>query len=198
MRRARSRPWTAGPDSPHASGHPEKASHDYVRHERPPLFAALEVATGKVTNASCDRHRHEEFGDFSKKSLAPTRVASCTSWSTTAGPTLTPTSVVARGAPGSRFTVAESRGGVLREHHPASHPPMQFRKRNGSRGCDPAVHRRLERALPSVRLNEVPRRRPRGQLGHEPSDFDRGEELPECLSLLWSLLFRKARAESPR
>src|SRR5271167_2147519 len=48
-------------------GIPEKATHDYVRHGTTTLFAALEVATGKVTDACYDRHRHEEFLAFLKK-----------------------------------------------------------------------------------------------------------------------------------
>jgi transposase len=45
-------------------GHPEAASFDYVRHGTTTLFAALEVATGRVTDACTDRHRHQEFLGF--------------------------------------------------------------------------------------------------------------------------------------
>src|SRR5215213_981862 len=48
-------------------GHPEVASFDYVRHGTTTLFAALEVATGKVTEACTDRHRHQEFLAFLKQ-----------------------------------------------------------------------------------------------------------------------------------
>jgi transposase len=47
-------------------GMPEKQTHDYVRHGTTTLFAALEVATGKVTDACYPRHRHEEFLRFLK------------------------------------------------------------------------------------------------------------------------------------
>lgn len=47
-------------------GTPEKQTHDYVRHGTTTLFAALEVATGKVTDACYPRHRHEEFLKFLK------------------------------------------------------------------------------------------------------------------------------------
>ena len=47
-------------------GLPEKATHDYVRHGTTSLFAALEVATGKVTDACYDRHTNVEFLDFLK------------------------------------------------------------------------------------------------------------------------------------
>jgi hypothetical protein len=45
-------------------GQPEAASFDYVRHGTTTLFAALEVATGKVTEACTERHRHQEFLAF--------------------------------------------------------------------------------------------------------------------------------------
>jgi transposase len=49
------------PILPLRPGLPERATHDYVRHGTTTLFAALEVATGKVTDHCYDRHRHEEF-----------------------------------------------------------------------------------------------------------------------------------------
>ena len=42
-------------------------SHDYKRHGTTTLFAALEVATGKVTDACHPRHRNEEFLAFLKR-----------------------------------------------------------------------------------------------------------------------------------
>ena len=48
-------------------GIPEKRTHDYRRHGTTTLFAALEVATGRVTEACYDRHRHEEFLRFLKQ-----------------------------------------------------------------------------------------------------------------------------------
>ena len=52
------------PVLPLRPGIPEKRTHDYVRHGTTTLFAALEVATGKVTDACYPRHRHEEFLRF--------------------------------------------------------------------------------------------------------------------------------------
>jgi transposase len=46
------------PTQPHLI---EKRSHDYVRHGTTTLFAALNIATGKVTSRCQNRHRHEEF-----------------------------------------------------------------------------------------------------------------------------------------
>src|SRR4051795_4663296 len=58
------------PTLPVRPGHPEGASFDYVRHGTTTLFAALEVATGKVTEACTDRHRHQEFLAFLKQVAA--------------------------------------------------------------------------------------------------------------------------------
>ena len=55
------------PILPLRPGLPEKATSDYVRHGTTSLFAALEVATGKVTDACYQRHTHAQFLDFVKK-----------------------------------------------------------------------------------------------------------------------------------
>ena len=52
------------PTQPHLI---ERRSHDYVRHGTTTLFAALDVATGKVTAALKPRHRHSEFLAFLKQ-----------------------------------------------------------------------------------------------------------------------------------
>lgn len=52
------------PIQPLLPGRPEKASHDYVRHGTTSLFAALDVATGKVIGTCHQRHRHQEFLAF--------------------------------------------------------------------------------------------------------------------------------------
>jgi transposase/transposase-like protein len=52
---------------PMQPGLPERRTHDYVRHGTTTLFAALEVATGKVTAAVRPRHRHQEFLAFLKQ-----------------------------------------------------------------------------------------------------------------------------------
>src|SRR6478609_8499945 len=55
------------PILPLRPGIPEKQTHDYVRHGTTTLFAALEVATGKVTDACMPRHTHAEFLAFLKQ-----------------------------------------------------------------------------------------------------------------------------------
>lgn len=45
---------------------PARRTHDYVRHGTTSLFAALDVATGKVIGRHQRRHRHQEFLRFLK------------------------------------------------------------------------------------------------------------------------------------
>jgi transposase len=52
------------PILPLQPGLAERRSHDYVRHGTSTLFAALEIATGKVTGACKPRHRNQEFLAF--------------------------------------------------------------------------------------------------------------------------------------
>jgi len=54
------------PVRPVAPGRVERRTHDYLRHGTTTLFAALEVATGQVTDACRPRHRHSEFLAFLK------------------------------------------------------------------------------------------------------------------------------------
>jgi transposase len=60
----------AAPVLPARPGVPEKRSHDYIRHGTTTLFAALEIATGKVTDACYPRHRHGEFLKFLRQAAA--------------------------------------------------------------------------------------------------------------------------------
>jgi len=52
------------PMLPLAPGMPARRTHDYVRHGTTTLFAALDVATGKVIGETHRRHRSSEFLTF--------------------------------------------------------------------------------------------------------------------------------------
>jgi transposase len=52
------------PILPMLPGTPERRSHDYVRHGTTSLFAALELASGKVIGSLRRRHRASEFKKF--------------------------------------------------------------------------------------------------------------------------------------
>ena len=49
---------------PMRPGLPARQTHDYIRHGTTSLFAALDVATGKVIGQCHRRHRHQEFLKF--------------------------------------------------------------------------------------------------------------------------------------
>ncbi len=156
------------PILPLRPGLPEKATHDYKRNGTTTLFAALEVATGKVTDACYDRHGKAEFLDFLKK--------------------------VARAYPRRELHVVVDN--YHTHKHPeinawlAKHPriTLHFTPTSGSwlnlvevffgiitrqairRGSfasveqlverDPHIHRRLERPLPPLHLDQDRRRNP--------------------------------------
>lgn len=52
------------PTQPLLPGRGEKGTHDYTRHGTTSLFAALDIATGKVVGTCHRRHRHQEFLTF--------------------------------------------------------------------------------------------------------------------------------------
>ena len=54
------------PILPMRPGLPARMTHDYVRHGTTSLFAALEVATGKVSGRCFPHHTHREFLGFLK------------------------------------------------------------------------------------------------------------------------------------
>ena len=55
------------PVFPMLPGAPARASHDYVRHGTSSLYAALDVASGKVIGSLHARHRGVEFAKFLRK-----------------------------------------------------------------------------------------------------------------------------------
>jgi len=58
------------PILPMRNGIPQRQTHDYARHGVTCMFAALNAATGQVTEACYARHRHQEFLKFLKKTAA--------------------------------------------------------------------------------------------------------------------------------
>ena len=63
-------PERTQPILPLRPGIPERQTHDYARHGVTCLFAALNAATGQVTDACYPRHRHQEFLKFLTKTAA--------------------------------------------------------------------------------------------------------------------------------
>ena len=81
------------PILPLRAGIPEQQTHDYIRNGTTSLFAALEVATGKVTADACyPRHTNDEFLAFLKLVAKAHPRVGCMSSATTMRPTNTTTS----------------------------------------------------------------------------------------------------------
>ena len=74
------------PILPFGFGYAEGYTHDYIRHGTTTLFAALDVASGKVTARCRKRHRHQEWLSFLRLLL---RSLTSTSSATTTPPTST-------------------------------------------------------------------------------------------------------------
>jgi transposase len=55
------------PTLPLKRGKAERRTHDYRRHGTTSLYAALEIATGKVVGQTHPRHRHQEFLAFLRR-----------------------------------------------------------------------------------------------------------------------------------
>jgi len=55
------------PVLPIGLGYVEGVTHDYVRHGTTTLFAALDIATGRVLTSCKNRHRHQEYLQFLKQ-----------------------------------------------------------------------------------------------------------------------------------
>ena len=156
----------AAPVLPLRPGVPEKRSHDYVRHGTTTLFAALEAATGKVTGACYPRHRHEEFLAFLRqvakaypRGQAAHRLRQLRHAQPPGRPGLAgqepPDHAALHADVG---VVAEHGGDLLLDHHPAGHPPRQLHLGRGPHRRDRDLHRRLERPLPPLHLDQDRRR----------------------------------------
>jgi transposase len=152
----------AAPVLPLRPGIPEKRSHDYIRHGTTTLFAALEVATGKVTDACYPRHRHEEFLQFLRQVARayPRRKLHIVAdnYGTHKHP----------GRPGLAGEesqdhpalhahlglLAQHGGNLLFDHHPPGHPPRQLHLGQRPHYRHRELHRRLERPLPALHLDQ--------------------------------------------
>jgi transposase len=168
-------PQRTAPVLPVRPGHPAAASLDYVRHGTTTLFAALQVATERVTEACTQRHRHQEFLAFLKQVAAayPRRELHVVvdNLSTHSHPVVrawlerhlrvrlhfTPTS-------GSWLNLVEAFFSIITRQATA---PGQLPHRGRSHRRHRAVHRRLERPLPALHLDQGPRHRHRQ--GHRPA-----------------------------
>ena len=150
------------PILPLRPGLPEKQTHDYVRHGTTTLFAALEVATGKVTDACHPRHTHAEFLTFLKQvAKAYPRVQAAHRLRQLRHPQASQGEGLAGQEPANQHALhpdlgvlAEHGRDLLRHHHPASDPTRHLHLGQRPHRRHRSLHRRLERTLPPLRLDQ--------------------------------------------
>src|SRR5690349_3653235 len=154
------------PTLPIRLGVPERQTHDYVRHGTTTLFAALEVATGRVEQLCQPRHRHQEFLRFLKQvAKAYPRVklhVVCDNYATHKHPG---GEGLARPQPADQLALhpdvrvlVEHGRDLLRDHHPPSHPPRHLHLGARPDRGHHRIHRGLERTLPTLCLDQRRRR----------------------------------------
>jgi hypothetical protein len=145
-------------------GQAERRTHDYVRHGTTTLFAALDVATGRITADACyDRHRSDEFLAFLKQ-VANAQPAGAAARD--GRPLRHPQPPHGQGVagqapadhaalhPDQRVLAEHGLRDLLRDHHPAGDPPRQLHQRAGPDRRDPRLHRRLQPTLPALHLDQ--------------------------------------------
>jgi transposase len=170
------------PMLPLQPGLPARRTHDYVRHgtTTTTLFAALEIATGKVTAICQPRHRHQEFLRFLRQvaraypeadlhlvmdNYAAHKHPAVRAW-LAAHPRITvhftPTSASWMNLVEVWFAGRRTPG----------HPPRQLPQRPRPHYQDPGLHRRLERPPPPLHLDQD--RRPDPCQSPPSKDFKHG------------------------
>jgi hypothetical protein len=150
------------PILPLQPGLAERRSHDYLRHGTSTLFAALEIATGTVTAACKPRHRHQEFLAFLRQvARALPRPGAAPGDGQLRRSQAPEGEGLAGGEPAGGLSLHpdprlldEPRRGVVLTDRTPSHPPRQLRLRERPQRQDPRLHHRLERPLPSFRLDQ--------------------------------------------
>jgi transposase len=153
---------------PMQPGHAEQRTHDYVRYGTTTLFAALEIATGKVTGLCKNRHRHQEFLAFLKHvARSYPRRRAAPGDGQLRRPQTRRDPHLASGQPQdpgplhpNLRVMAEPGRGLVRNHRTPSHPPRHLPLRPRPHDQDPSIHRRLERPQAPVHLDQDRRRRP--------------------------------------
>ena len=173
------------PILPMQEGRIERRSHYYYRHGTSTLFAALDIATGQVTAAMKPRHRHQEVLAFLKQSERTYRHVVDADGvpvqlhlvmdNYAAHKTQERQGVAGRPPPVRRALhpdprlLDEPRRGLVRHRRTPGHPPRGVQVRQGPQRQDPRLHRRMERPLPPLRLDQD--RRPDPRKGQPLNNF---------------------------
>ena len=139
------------PILPLRPGLPEKATHDYKRNGTTTLFAALEVATGEVTDPATTGTAKPSSSTSSKsRPRLPAPRAARRRRQLPHPQARRDQRLASQTPPGHAAfhpdlrLMAQPRRSVLRHHHPPSHPARIILTTSRSSSQPSAVHRRLE------------------------------------------------------
>ena len=167
---------------PMRPGHPERRTHDYVRHGTTSLFAALDVRRpGEVIGRVHRRHRAvgvpQVPGDDRRRRAL--RTSTCTSCWTTTRPTRPRDPAVAREAtplprplhPDLRL-VAQLGRALVRRNHATLHPSRYLPQHPGARDDDPRIPR-VTTNSPSRSSGPRPRTRSSKRSPDSANEFQR-------------------------
>jgi transposase len=153
------------PMLPMRPGQPARRSHDYMRHGTTSLFAALDIATGRVIGKGFPRHRAAEFRKFLDeieanvpRSRCPSRDGQLRNAQDTADPPMVGApAALARAPHADQLVLAQSGRTVLRlaDRQPdqARHPPQRCRPPR--RDC--RLHRPAQRRSKTLPMDKIRR-----------------------------------------
>src|SRR5216684_224395 len=113
-------------------GYVEGVTHGYLRHGTTTLFAALDIASGRVLTECRHRHRHQEFLQFLRHIGA---------------------AALPRALHADLRLLAQSGRDLVRPHHPARHPPRHLPQRRRPGRQDRGLRAPLQSPLPSVHVD---------------------------------------------
>ena len=155
------------PMLPMRPGQAARRSHDYKRHGTTSLFAALDIATGRVIGKCYGRHRANEFRKFLDEieaavpddldvhlvmdNYATHKTPLIRNW-------LAKTAALARASDANQFILAQSGRTLLCAHHRAQDQARHLSQRGRVARRHHVLHRTSQRRPKAVPMDQISRR----------------------------------------
>lgn len=154
------------PMLPMRPGQPARRSHDYTRNGTTSLFAALDIATGRIIGKCYGRHRAAGFASSLTRSRPPCRVTSMFTLSWTITPRTKPAhpqmagqkAALARAPDPDKLVVAQSGRALLCAPNRQKNQMRHLPKRRRPQGRYRFLHRMPQRRSQTVPMDQVGRR----------------------------------------
>jgi len=155
------------PAFPMRPGQAERRSHDYKRHGTTSLFAALDIATGRVIGKCYGRHRATEFRKFLDEIEAAvpddldvsSRHGQLRNPQDAADPRLAgQEAALARPSDAHQFILAQSGRTFLCPHHRAQNQARHLSQCGGATCRDHGLHRTSQRRPKTIPMDQISRR----------------------------------------